>query len=92
VPSGERVVQVRLDGVRWERARDFGEIFLTWRLLGFDRLVARLLPDGDEAVPWHVMAFMPVMSPTRVLFDSQCNHGYHSASTVTATAGRASCQ
>ncbi len=61
LPSGERVVQVRLDSVRWERARDFGEIFLAWhlwRLLGLDRLLARLLPEGDEAVPWHLMAFV----------------------------------
>jgi transposase len=61
LPSGERVAQVRLDGVRWERARDFGEVFLTWqlwRLLGLDRLLARLLPEGDEAVPWHLMAFV----------------------------------
>ncbi len=28
LPSGERVVQVILDRVRWERPRDFGEIFL----------------------------------------------------------------
>ena len=61
LPSGERVAQVRLDGVRWERARDFGELFLAWqlwRLLGLDRLLARLLAEGDEAVPWHLMAFV----------------------------------
>ena len=61
LPSGERVVQVRLEGVRWERARDFGEVFLAWqlwRLLGLDRLLARLQPEADEAVPWHVMAFV----------------------------------
>ena len=61
VPTGERVVRVRLDAVRWERARDFGEVFLAWhvwRLLGLDRLLARLLPDGEEAVSWHVMAFV----------------------------------
>jgi transposase len=61
LPSGERVVQVRLDGVRWERARDFGEVFLAWhlwKLLGLDRLLGRLLRAGDESVPWHVMAFV----------------------------------
>ncbi len=61
LPSGERVAQVLVDRVRWERARDFGEVFLAWhlwRLLGLDRLLARLLPDGEEAVPWHVMAFV----------------------------------
>ncbi len=61
LPSGEHVVQVVLDRVRWERARDFGEVFLSWqlwRLLGLDQLLARLLPDGDETAPWHVMAFV----------------------------------
>jgi hypothetical protein len=61
LPSGERVAQVVLDRVRWERARDFGEIFLAWhlwRLLGLDRLLERLLGGGQEAVPWHVMAFV----------------------------------
>jgi len=28
LPTGERVVQVLLDGVRWERPRDFGEVYL----------------------------------------------------------------
>jgi transposase len=61
LPSGERVAQVVLGRVRWERARDFGEIFLAWhlwRLLGLDRLLERLLGGGQEAVPWAVMAFV----------------------------------
>ncbi len=61
LPSGERVAQVILDRVRWERARDFGEVFLAWhlwRLLGLDRLLERLLGGGQEAVPWDVMAFV----------------------------------
>ena len=42
VPSGERVVQVVLDRVQWQRPRDFGEVFLArhlWRLLGLDELL-----------------------------------------------------
>lgn len=61
LPNGERVVQVRLDGVRWERPRDFGEVFLArhlWRLLGLDRLLAELLPEGDEEIPWAVVSFI----------------------------------
>ena len=61
LPAGGRVAQVLLDRVRWERARDFGEVFLAWhlwRLLGLDQLLGRLLPDGDESAPWHVMAFV----------------------------------
>ncbi len=63
LPSGERVVQVILDRVRWERPRDFGEVFLAhhlWRLLGLDELLAQQMPGGDEQVPWHVVAFILV--------------------------------
>jgi len=61
IPSGERVVQVMLDRVRWERPRDFGEVFLAhhlWRLLGLDGLLNGLMPPGDEEIPWPVMAFI----------------------------------
>lgn len=63
LPSGENVVEVVLDRVRWERPRDFGEIFLAkhlWMLLGLDTFFAEQLPAGDEAVPWTVMAFILV--------------------------------
>jgi len=63
VPSGERVVQVLLDRVRWERPRAFGEVFLAhhlWRLLGLDKLLSARMPAGDEEVPWSVMAFVLV--------------------------------
>ncbi len=63
LPSGERVVQVILNRVRWERPRDFGEVFLAhhlWRLLGLDELLAEQMPGGDEQVPWHVVAFILV--------------------------------
>jgi transposase len=61
VPDGERVVRVRLDGVRWERPRDFGEIFLAnhlWRLLRLDQALTDCIETGDEDVPWPVMAFI----------------------------------
>jgi transposase len=61
VPSGERVVQVVLDRVRWERARDFGEVFLArhlWRLLGLDELLEERMDRGAEEIPWPVMAFI----------------------------------
>lgn len=61
VPSGERVAQVLVDRVSWQRARDFGEVFLAqhlWRLLRLDRLLSSLLPPGDEEVSWEVMAFI----------------------------------
>ena len=61
LPSGERVVQVVLDRVRWERPRDFGEVFLAqhlWRLLGLDELLEEQMGRGGEEIPWPVMAFI----------------------------------
>ena len=61
VPSGDRVVQVVLDRVRWERPRDFGEVFLArhlWRLLGLDELLEERMGRGGEEIPWPVMAFI----------------------------------
>jgi transposase len=61
VPSGEHVVQVVLDRVRWERPRDFGEVFLAlhlWRLLGLDELLEERMGHGGEEIPWPVMAFI----------------------------------
>ena len=61
VPSGERVAEVLLDRVRWERARDFGELFLAqhlWRLLGLDTVLEERMEPGGEQIPWPVMAFI----------------------------------
>jgi transposase len=61
IPTGERVVRVVLEGVRWERPRDFGEVFLAqhlWKLLGLDERLQELMPAGDEEIPWPVMAFI----------------------------------
>ena len=61
VPSGERVVQVVLDRVRWERPRDFGEVFLAWhlwRLLGLDELLEERMGRGGEEITWPLVAFI----------------------------------
>jgi transposase len=61
VPSGERVAEVLLDRVRWERARDFGELFLAqhlWRLLGLDTLLEERMERSGEQIPWPVMSFI----------------------------------
>jgi hypothetical protein len=61
VPSGERVAQVLLERVRWERARDFGELFLAqhlWRLLGLDAVLKERMGRGGEQIPWPAMAFI----------------------------------
>jgi transposase len=52
-------VPVRLKGVRVERSRQFGDIYLAqalWRGSGLADLCEKLLPCGKEAVPWAKMA------------------------------------
>ncbi len=61
LPTGEQVVQVVLNRVRWERPRDFGEVYLAqhlWKLLGLDDLLAQRMAGGEQRVDWHVMAFI----------------------------------
>jgi hypothetical protein len=50
---------VRVKGIRLERLRDFGDVWLAlglWRLLGLDELLARVMPPGREDVPWPAVA------------------------------------
>ena len=50
---------VRLKGVRIERSRRFGDVYLAlalWRGLGLEDLCKRLLPAGQERVAWAKMA------------------------------------
>ena len=55
----EEPVLVKLKGIRLERLRDFGDVWLAlglWRLLELDTLLARRMPTGREDVPWAVVA------------------------------------
>ena len=50
---------VNLRGVRVERVRDFGEVYLAlslWRRLGLHELLARLIEPGREKVEWEQVA------------------------------------
>jgi len=52
-------IRVNLKGVRVERTRDFGDVFLAltlWRMLGLDELFEKELPEGREEVSWGLMA------------------------------------
>jgi transposase len=52
-------VKIVLSGVRVERARRFGDVFLgwsVWQALGLDALLSTLIPQGREGVPWPLMA------------------------------------
>jgi transposase len=63
-PSQEpvpEVVEVQVRGVRVERSRAFGEVYLAWavwRMLELDKLLGRLLACRREEVPWSVVALI----------------------------------
>jgi transposase len=52
-------VPVRLKGIRVERSRQFGDVYLAlalWRGMGLEDLCERLLPPGQERISWAKMA------------------------------------
>ena len=58
-PAAPRWREVDVRGVRVERVREFGEVYLAlslWRRLGLHTLLGELLPPGREAVPWATVA------------------------------------
>src|SRR5579864_1122392 len=58
-PSDDEPVLVNLKGLRFERLRDFGDVWMAWglwRLLELDVLLERLIPRGREDVPWPQVA------------------------------------
>jgi len=64
-PGPERTIAIRLDRIRLERTRRFGDVWLSWtlwRALGLDRLCAELMPEGRAEVPWPTVAAVLVMA------------------------------
>jgi transposase len=64
-PGPERTIAVRLDRVRLERTRRFGDVWLSWtlwRALGLDRLCAEVMPVGRADAPWPTVAAVLVMA------------------------------
>src|SRR5713101_3710643 len=58
-------IPVRLDRIRLERGRTFGDVWLgwtLWRALRLDQVLERLVPEGREAVPWATMAAVLVLA------------------------------
>jgi hypothetical protein len=58
-PDEGQPVLVKLRGVRFERLRDFGDVWLAWglwRMLGLDELLARQIEAGREEIPWGTVA------------------------------------
>src|SRR3989442_7647813 len=61
----DEAIPVRLKRIRLERGRTFGDVWLgwtLWRALRLDEVLARLLPDGRETVPWATMAAVLVLA------------------------------
>ena len=53
LPDDPDIVRVRLDGVAWTNARQFGDIWLArwlWQFLGLDDIISRHVPAGRETV------------------------------------------
>ena len=61
----DEAVWVQLRGIRMERLRAFGDVWLAlglWRLLELDVLLAKLMPRGREDVPWPTVAAILVIA------------------------------
>jgi transposase len=57
--SRDVAVPVRLKGIRIERSRRFGDVYLAlalWRGMGLEAVCKRLLPAGQERIAWSKMA------------------------------------
>jgi transposase len=65
-PAGRsEPVAVRLDQIRMERARRFGDVWLAWRLwraLDLDRFCDERLTEGRERAPWPAIAAILVIA------------------------------
>src|ERR1700738_4529197 len=63
--SADLTVPIRLKGIRIERSRQFGDVYLAlalWRGVGLEELCERLLPMGEERVAWARMAAVLVIA------------------------------
>src|SRR5213594_4325312 len=63
--DADELIPVRLKRIRLERGRTFGDVWLgwtLWRALQLDEVLARLLSEGREAVPWATMAAVLVLA------------------------------
>jgi transposase len=60
-----RTARVRLDKLRVERQRRFGDVWLglkLWHALGLDTVCNAVLPSGRETVPWSLVAAISVIA------------------------------
>jgi transposase len=58
-PAPSEPIALDLSKLQLERGRRFGDVWLAWKLwqaLRLDDLLLRLIPEGEEDVPWPVVA------------------------------------
>jgi transposase len=63
--GSESVTVVRLKGIRVERSRQFGDVYLAlalWRGTGLEALCQQLLPEGKERIAWAKLAAVLVVA------------------------------
>jgi transposase len=63
--SGSVTVPVRLKGIRVERSRRFGDVYLAlalWRGTGLEALCQQLMPEGKERIAWAKLAAVLVVA------------------------------
>jgi transposase len=64
-PTPSEPIALDLSQLQLERGRRFGDVWLAlklWQALQLDDLLTRLIPEGDEHVPWPVMAAILVVA------------------------------
>lgn len=64
-PDEPQIARVRVDKLRVERARRFGDVWLgltVWQALELDRVCSEILPAGRERVPWSQVAAIQVIA------------------------------
>ena len=64
-PTSSEPVPIKLDEIRLERGRRFGDVWLGWTLwqaLGLDAVCESHMPQGREKVPWATMAAILVIA------------------------------
>ena len=64
-PVIDSMAMVRVNEVRLERGRRFGDVYLgltLWNALRLDELLVRLMPEGLEDCPWSTLAAIHVIN------------------------------
>jgi transposase len=64
-PDADEQILVKLKDIKFERLRDFGDVWLAyglWRLLGLGEVLAECMPSGREMIPWPLVVQILVIA------------------------------